>query len=131
MVLHEMSGMTILDVSTEKRLHESCLLIVAKRHTAGYYDQPTPPEELGFTSNHLRKYPDKLKEVARQMLSRHKADRLDYEARAKDYALLERAIANQDGEAALAFLQTRCDKRHEEFEIVDVLTTYPSPITSL
>jgi hypothetical protein len=129
--LQETHGTRVIDVSTDKRLNDVCLAIVNERQKTGYYEPPEPPADPGFNHNHLKKQPEKLKEIGKAILATHKAARAIYEAQAGEYALLTKALAESDGEAALAYLKTRTHHQFEDFEIVEVHAAYQSSIRAV
>jgi hypothetical protein len=129
--LHEIQGTKVIDVSTDKRLYDVCLAIVNERQNTGYYDPPKPPEDPGFTLNHLKQQPPRLKEIGKAILASYKTARATYEAQAAEYALLKRATTQNDGQAALDYLQTRKHLQAEDFEIVEVHDAYQTPIRAV
>jgi hypothetical protein len=129
--LHETGGTRAIDVSTDKSLNEVCLAIVNERQNAGYYQPPTPPADPGFGHNHLKKQPERLKELGKAVLATYKAAKAAYDVDAEEYALLTKATSQNDGGAALAYLKTRTQCQGEDFEIVEVDAAYQPSIRAV
>lgn len=131
LVLQEIDGTKVIDVSTDKRLYDVCLAIVNERHNAGYYSPPKPPDDPGFGPTHLKKQPERLKEVGKAILAIYKTAKTTYDTQAAEYSLLLKATSESDGQAALAFLQSRSHLHSEELEIHEVFAHYESSVLSM
>lgn len=122
MVLAEIDGTEVYDVTTDDKLYAVCLAIARRRLESGYYQIPSEPPEPDFHYNNIRQLPESLKEFARLRLSTLKTEKLKYEEAIATHRELERLLAEKDGPAALRYLESRKSHEGEDFEIHEVLS---------
>lgn len=119
LLLREKHGERAFDARTPEALHASALAIVKERNNERWYYPPTPPklcEEV--PDDVLERLPEAMRKKAKDDKHSNKRNQKRYERDLEKWNLLQKAIAEDNGEAAWKFLQDRRDHEYEGYTLL-------------
>jgi hypothetical protein len=116
----------VVDVSGEDSVYVLALRVVKERFGFGLYQEPTEPEQPGFTTGQLKKLGEfpKIVELGKSILFEYNSKKKTYDLFKEEYDSVTKAIEEENGVQALRILSMYNKREGHQFDVFDVSEEY-------